>query len=341
MNNGKKNVLIVAYNDLNNSGVPNVIYQIVSAAHNKYNFDIIVFGDNDYYYQKMINDGIDNIKIIKFEDHKPNSRFGKMWFYLHSNPKDRYKKTLELLKKRQYVAIHSFKEYDSWPFLKAAKEAGLEKRIIHTTVIHSKKGDYLLAKGKRLSLKYATEFIGVTEISCESAFPKKNHDVIHFSYNDKEYNEENGKGELGNDELVLTQVATYSSNKNQLFSLEVIDELRKMHQNVKLKLIGGETEPGYLNQMQSFIKDKNLQNYVELIDGSNGAASHMKHTSFCLLTSFHEGASLVVVESQACGIKVFASSCVSKEMNAGGITYLDLNDGPKKWAKDMHRHYSK
>jgi len=334
----KENILIIAYNDLNNSGVPNVIYQIVKSQHNKYNFDIITFGDNEYYYKKLISEGIKNVNVIKFNIKKPNFKIFKILFYLSKEQKIQYKMALKLLKKKKYKAVHSFKEYDSGPFLKAAKKLNISKRIVHSTVIHSNKEDFITKKRKKSTLKYGNLFVGVTDLCCKNAFGKNNYDVIHFSYDESTYNS-NVKNKLNNKQLVLTQVGTFSTNKNQLFSIEILNNLKIIYPESKLKLIGVETEKDYLKNMTKKIKESHLESNIEIIDGSNGVGDNLQYISFTLLTSIKEGASLVVVESQACGIDVFASSCVSEEMNLGGITFLDLSKGPGFWAQEIYKKW--
>lgn len=336
----KENILIIAYNDLNNSGVPNVIYQIIKAQHESYNFDILVFGNNLYYYEKLRDEGINNITVFKSGVKKPFRFFAKAFFVLFLKDKKYYFEMKKLLKNKKYTAIHSFKEYDSGPFLKAAKKMGINRRIIHTTVIHESSRSIITKISKKRSLKYGDTFVGVTELACQNAFPKKDYQVIHFSYDENKFNMK-ANSTLKSDCLVLTQVATYSSNKNQLFSIEIMKYLKPLHQKTKLKLIGKETELGYQSKMKEAIEVNGLQNEVELIDGSKGVGNNLENTSYSLLTSLKEGASLVVVESQACGITIFASSIVSKEMNVGGVQYLDLKKGPKYWAEKINSYFQK
>lgn len=338
MNSEKKNILIIAYNDLNNSGVPNVIYQIIKTQQKDYNFDILIFGNDLYYFEKLKNEGINGIDVIKSKDKKPQNIVKKSIYYLFKRNKNFYRETLKILKNKKYDVVHSFKEYDSGPFLKAAKKVGINKRIIHTTVIHDQTLGLINNKNKKLSLKYANVFVGVTELACRFAFPNKPFKVIHFNYDERKFNRE-VELKINDDQLFLTQVATFSSNKNQLFSIEIMRHLKELHSNTKLKLIGKETEFGYQRKILDAINRYNLKREVELFDGKNGVGNNLEYTSYCLLTSLKEGASLVVVEAQACGITTFVSSTVSKEMNVGGIKYLDLEKGPKYWAEEIYNFF--
>lgn len=338
----KKKALIIAFNDLNNSGVPNVIYQTVCSLHDEYDFDIIVFGSNLYYINKLKELNINNINVFNFTEQKESSRIRKIISYYFQ--KKVYEKVKNLFAQNKYDVVHSFKEYNSWPFLKASKKFNISKRIVHSTVIHENSGNLLIRflnkRNKRLTLKYATKFIGVSEQCCQNTFKEKKYTVIYNGYNENLFNK-SVVNKLKNDDLILTQVATYNSNKNQLFSLSVFKELINFLPNAHLKLIGKETENGYLNQMMYYIKQNNLENNVDLINGEKGVGNHFYYTTFALLPSKKEGAGIVAIEAQACGIKVFASSSVSAEMNGGGLISLDLNKGPSFWAKAIFDEFNK
>ena len=116
-----KKALIIAYNDLNNSGVPNVIYQVIKALHNDYSFDVLIFDDDNYYCQKLLKEKVD-VKLIKYLDQKPNGKISRLLWWFYKRPHNHYLFMKQLLKKESYSVIHSFKEYYSWPFFKAAKD---------------------------------------------------------------------------------------------------------------------------------------------------------------------------------------------------------------------------
>ncbi len=335
----KKNALIIAYNDLNNSGVPAVIYQTIKAMHNEFNFDVVVFGNDLYQYQKLVDEGIKNVNVINWYKEGKSNKISRAINHLIKGPKEMYRKTRELLNKKDYSVIHSFKEFDSWPFLKAGFEKGIQNRIVHSNVIHSEIENYLVRRNKRRTIKYATTFVGVTKDSCEHAWTGQEYTVVHNGYDDSKF--KLTKSKLREDELVLTHISTYSENKNQLFSIEIMKELKLLYPKAKLRIVGAVREKGYFSRMRKAIDEGGVHDWVDVVDGSNGVESFPAKSTFYILPSKHEGASLVVIEAQACGIKVFASTGVPQEMNVGGITYLDLNDGPKKWAEVIYEEFKK
>ena len=247
MTTQKKNALIIAYNDLNNSGVPSVIYQTIKALHNDFNFDVVVFGNDLYFYQKLLNEGIDNVNIIDFHKDKPKHKLGRINYELFSNPRFMYKKTKELFEAKKYDVVHSFKEYYGWSILKAAKEVGIENRIVHSNIIHNEDENILVRKNKRKTLEYATTFVGVTKDSCEHAWPGKEYTVVHNGYDDSKFKLTESK--LREDELVLTHISNYSENKNQLFSIELMKELTLLYPKSKLRIVGAVREKGYFSKI--------------------------------------------------------------------------------------------
>ena len=99
--------LIIAYNDLNNSGVPNVIYQTIKTLHDQYSFDVLVFRDDDYYCQKLHKKGID-INLIKYNEEKPKGKLGRLFWWFYKSPHNHYLFMKKLLKENNYSIIHSF-----------------------------------------------------------------------------------------------------------------------------------------------------------------------------------------------------------------------------------------
>ena len=336
-----KKALIIAFNDLNNSGVPNVIYQTIRALHNDYAFDILLFEEDDYYYRKLLNEGI-NVNIIKYIDDKPNGRLARLFWWFHKMPKQHHLFMKQLLKDNEYSVVHSFKEYFSWPFFKAAKKAGISKRILHRNINPESPTKLIIRllenKNRRLSIKYASDLVGVSELCCKNAYKNHKYTVLYNCYDEQKYNM-NVKNKLNDNELVLTQVGSYSENKNQLFSLQVLKELLKLHTNTKLNLVGANAMTTYYQKLIDFAKDNNLENNVSFIERSDSVEKIYENTTFVLIPSIREGFSLVAVEAQACGIHVSASSSLPKEVNLGGVKFYDLTKGSNYWSKEIYNSF--
>lgn len=331
--------LIIAYNDLNNSGVPCVIYQTIKALHKNHSFDVLVFDDDDYYYKKLLNEGI-SINLIKYTEKKPNSKFKKFFWLVYFRLNNYYLFMKKLNKSNSYSVVHSFKERDSWPFFKAAKQAGIKKRIFHCNVIY-KSGkktfyDILAFKNRLQSIRYSSVLVGVSELCSKNAFGKRAHKVIYNSYDDSKYNY-CVSNSLKANELVITQVAAFNENKNQLFSLKVLQELLKLYPNTRLNLVGASEPNSYYNSLINYVNTNNLTSNVSIVAKTDKVEKIYEKTTFVIVPSFKEGFSLVAIEAQACGISVFASSNITEEIDCGGVRYFDLSEGAAYWAKEIYK----
>jgi glycosyltransferase involved in cell wall biosynthesis len=87
------------------------------------------------------------------------------------------------------------------------------------------------------------------------------------------------------------------------------------------------------------IKKLNLVENVNILSGDTDQSEFLDNITFSLIPSINEGLSLTAIESQACGIKVFASTGLPKEVDIGNIEFLPLN--AKLWADSIHHSFEK
>ena len=341
--NEKKKVLIITNTDLGKSGVPYVIYSIVKALCEYVNFHVITMADgSNYYFERLATEGVSNVTLSKCKAYKPKTFLAKVFWLMIGAHWQNYKIAKLALKNKNYYAVHGFLEFQSFGLLKAAKKVGIEKRILHVNTEHGlykssraikdKFLNWIEQRDKRLSIKYATDCLGVSKPCCEHAFGNSKCVVLHNDYDEQLFNQCKSCS-LADDHLVLAHIATFSVNKNQLFVLRIINELKEYGYNVKALLIGTVIEKNYYCKILDYITINHLEDNVEIVDGSGDISDYLRGASYGILPSRSEGAGLVVTEFQACGMPVFASTAVPMDMNCGGVTYLNLEDGPKRWAQ--------
>lgn len=341
----KKNVLLLAYDGMNKSGVPGVIMEIINGLHDTYNFSLVVFEDidNHFYYKKLKEL---NIEIIKFSYNEPSHKIGKLYKEICGFHNSTYKFFNALFKNKHFDCVHSFKEGDSSGIFKAAKRNGIKKRIWHTTVLHENQHGILglISKHKlNLSNKYASIFVGGSQLSCQLAFKDENYKVITNCYKSDIYSFISS-GPFDNLELV--QVGYFSENKNQLFTLDVCKLLLEKFPSFKMHFIGYANDKDYLRKTKEKIEDEHLENNVIIHNYDSNQIDIFKNCSYSLMPSKREGFSLTLIEAQACGLKCIASTNIPNDANAGGVQYLDLsaqlwadhiiNDFEKNYGKHVH-----
>lgn len=323
MENEKRRVLMVSCEGLGRGGVQSIMMGIIRDLSDVYHFDMLLFTDEERYYDKefLTYGG----KIIRI----PNIRNKKALMldqYL-------YKSVYRILKEEQpYVAIHCNNEYLSAPILKAAYKCAIPIRICHTHVVHHGTGflRHLINSHRIHQIrKYATNLIGCSEEACKALYDK-GYKVINNFYDDKCFYKRSYEDEPS--VIKLAQVGAISKNKNQLFSIDILKCLIDKGIEAHLSILGFDLDSDYRERINQEVRDKKLQNRITFLPGDANVAELLRTSSFYIQPSYREGFGIALVEAQAVGLHCFASSTIPKTTNCGGVTYIEINESPAYWA---------
>lgn len=339
----KKRILMVSCGGLGNGGVQSIMMGIVRNLTSELHFDMLLFtSEKRHYDDEFKNLGGKIYRIPHYEGkNRLISKFDNALRDIYI-----YKKVKRLLKSVEpYDVIHCHKEYESAPVLKAAAECGIPIRIFHTHVFHSSSGfikNTIDNIRKRLIEKYATHWIGCSEHSINSlGFKNVSPKVMPNFYNELKYHLVDASIGDTENKLVISQVGAYFNIKNQLFSMHIVEILRKKGYNVKLNLIGFDMDDNYSSMMKSYIIKNNLENTISMIKGDKDFTSYLRQSNLFLLPSLSEGFPIALIEAQSIGLKCFASTNVTEETNCGGVDYLTLENGAEYWASAIEEWYKK
>ena len=333
-----KKVLLIADSNMSLSGVPVVFMSIVRQLHKEYSFDIIVLKDNDMYFEKeFLSYGG---KVIRFKCEKPDSFFSKLKWLLFTYPREVKSFLNKNIDLKEYSVIHSFHEGFSFPFLKAAKKAGVKNRILH---ICSAKSAYPLEKTfsqslfnwyQKKAMRCCSNIVFVSQRSLELNDYKNKGVVLYNIYDESKFSK---IAQCNHNNIVLTQIATYSFRKNQLFSLEVLKLIKKTIPSVKLNIVGKELEEGYLDKMNKYIADNELNSNVVFCGNLIDRNELNKDTSYLIYPSTMESFGLVLIESQACGIHCFANKGIPNDADMGNVDFIELD--VRLWADSIVNYF--
>ena len=142
--------------------------------------------------------------------------------------------------------------------------------------------------------------------------------------------------ELGLEEkFILLCAARFAIQKNHDFLVDIINELQRYDENIKLLLVGkGPLE----EKIREKVKRLHLEEKVEFL-GARGDVNKLMQAADCyIMPSLWEGLPVVFVEAQAAGLKVYTSEEVlSKEASITDlIEGISLSDDAKKWARKIY-----
>ena len=136
--------------------------------------------------------------------------------------------------------------------------------------------------------------------------------------------------ELGiENNFVISHVARMSSEKNQLFMLDVFKEYLKTDKTAKLLFVGD-------GDLMSDLKDKaKLDGTIDnilFVGFKEKVADYHRAADVFLFPAIVEGLGLSLIEAQACGVPCVASSTVPKSADISGcVRFVGLDEPVSVW----------
>lgn len=219
--------------------------------------------------------------------------------------------------------IHSHQNFSNVYALLAAKIQGSKVRISHS---HSHiETTSLFRKVMRKLLQwtlpyYATDYWGCSIAATQWLFGKYANsdkcliinnaiDTDLYAYNDntreqlrKEMNLE-GK-------MVWIQVGSFSSNKNQVFSIQLFRKFHTKYPNSSFLLCGDGELKGQLNTM---IEEMELTDSIRLLGNVTNVNEILNACDLYIMPSFFEGLGMSMIEAQTSGLPCVVSSAIPEE----------------------------
>jgi len=327
-------VLFVMNEPMHKGGSQGVMMNIVRNLSKRYIFDILLFSNQESYYDREF--ASYGGTIIRVPHYNGNSALRKrLDIYIRGNKV--YSAVHDcILNHGPYKVIHCMNGFEAGFALKAAFDLNVGIRITHSLIVTDTRKHYLRTVynflTSRLVEKYATHKISVSKPAQESTY--KCDDRCHIitpSYNDTVFNPQKYDDTVL-DVPSLIQIGSYSPNKNQLFSAKVLKALTAQFPDAKLQFVGFDVSGEYLRMVECFVRDNNLSENVVFHPHDADAPALLNESTHMLLPSLHEGFGIVLVEAQAMGVSCIVSDSVPDTANADGCVFVSLDDGPEKWA---------
>lgn len=262
-----------------------------------------------------------------------------------------YMKSLEDFFKNhaEYKIVHSHINSLSVFPLWAAKKAGVPVRIAHSHYAISKMSETTIF---RQIIKRSLPFFANYLFACSTqagiclfgkravkngkvTVIKNGIDCERFAFSKEKRDEMRKILSFSNDDTVLCHVGRFDKYKNQSFVLEILNVLKKRDVCAKALFLGDGED---LEKVKALSKKLGLERDVVFAGSVSDVYDYLQSADVFVFPSVFEGLPLTVVEAQANGLSVFASSSISKECNVGEtVRFLSLEDGSEKWASEIEK----
>lgn len=246
------------------------------------------------------------------------------------------------------IHMHTASLLSIIPLVKS-KKYGIKKRVIHSSSSNLLKTNILnyIIKiiihnvNKQLIDKYATHFFSCSNEAGVWLYNRRiiKNQKARIINNGIEaskfvYNKEircSVRKDLGlNNKFVIGHVGRFHPVKNHNYLIDIFSEIYNKDKTAYLLLIGdGEEKINVMNK----VKNKGLSNVVKFLGKRDDIDRLMQSIDVFIFPSHFEGLGRVLIEAQASGLKIFASSSITTETQITSlIEYINLGQSPNYWA---------
>ena len=251
------------------------------------------------------------------------------------------------LSMKDYDIVHTHQNLSSGIPLLLAKLRGIPIRISHS---HGyKKNSSLLQTIQELPLRSLNNIVSNYKFACGKdagkwlfgdSWEENERNIIMYNaidlskyfYNQQIRQDYRRRLNLHN-KFAMIHVGRLSDEKNQEFSIEILEKILSIEPNTVLLLVGaGDNE----EKLRKIVKKKGLNNHIKYLGIRNDVSSLMNAADILLLPSINEGLGMVAVEAQICKLKVLASDNVPKATKLSNlIEYLPLDNNINVWIEKI------
>jgi glycosyltransferase EpsF len=263
---------------------------------------------------------------------------GKIYPIIANNSIDRMFKLTNFLKQHsEYGILHAHMLLNNAFHLLAAKKAGIPHRVSHSHNTSNGKSGIIAKLYEKFAI-YLNERLSTKKIACGKAAAEylfntsENVWLLNNAIDLKLYNEislsnknywKTIRSDIQN--LKIIQVGRLNEVKNHTFSLEIAKRLKEQDIDFTFFIVGqGPLEDLIRRKVQDYDLDKN----VFLLGVREDVPNLMSDADLMLMPSLHEGFPVVLVESQAIGLKTIVSNNISAEVDLGVnlVDFKELNN---------------
>lgn len=250
----------------------------------------------------------------------------------------------KLFVENQYDVFHAMNNTMNIFPLYVAKQAGVKVRVSESLSMASKyeiKKSVLKIVLKQFSHLFCNYYVACGKDCGIFQFGRKAYDngeieifktCIDARANtfNKELRDVTRKKFSWEDKIVYGFIGRFASQKNPLFLIDVMNEIRKKRDNAHFVIIGaGNLE----DKMKSRIADYEMDSVMSWLGRREDIKQFYNAFDAFLLPSIYEGLPVVGLEAQACGLPVFFSDAITREAAACDLgVFIPLDASASKWA---------
>ncbi|MCS5480816.1 glycosyltransferase [Corynebacterium sp. YIM 101645] len=293
----------------------------------QFHFDFVVYEDSEQHYEKEIRSLGGSVYRIP----SPRQNIVRHILALSS-----------LIKRNKYDAIHSHTSYHSGLVSFIGWVHKVPIRIAHARTSGSMSttglaGNLNRRVGQALINRFASKRLAISVASGDFVFGEfSDYQVLPNAFDlsryDISFSKQEARARLGLPEnrIIIGQVGRLTKVKNQQFSIRLLKNLQKIHPDAMLILVG---EGPDRKSLEDLVRFNDLENSIIFVGIQANIPEWMLTFDVLLMPSIYEGLGVVVLEAQAAGTPVVASTGVPQFADIGLsiASFLSLGDQDHHW----------
>ena len=316
----QRTVLHVIWSLLN-GGTEKYLVNLLKATRKDYRNIVVYYGDSNEWATEFAEL---NIKVINLKS---------------SNNFNEINSLRRIMREYDVDIVYAYTHFNSAVVLLSALLAGVKKRIVHSHIVKpSKKVNSIKVRVSKFLIRLlATERLACSKQAGLALFGSSNFTVVNngidlslYEFDSVKRQEIRKELEIDGRGKLLGTVGRLDDNKNQKFMIEILSCLKMRNEDYSLVVVG---DGNNLDALRRFASEKSVGDAVQFIGCVKNVQDYYNAFDAFLLTSFNEGLPFVLIEAQANGLPVFASSSIAREAKINSnFQFMDLNDGARRWA---------
>ena len=135
---------------------------------------------------------------------------------------------------------------------------------------------------------------------------------------------------VNQDDFMIIHIGTFNSIKNHKFLIDIFSELKKYKHKKNLKLVCVGNGPLH-NSIIEYSKYKNVDKKTLFLGKRDDITDLLSSADLMLMPSLHEGLGIALIEAQASGLPVIASTGVPEEVKFTDQFYFIPLENQSAW----------
>ncbi|MBD5104991.1 MAG: glycosyltransferase family 1 protein [Ruminococcaceae bacterium] len=134
-------------------------------------------------------------------------------------------------------------------------------------------------------------------------------------------------------EVLIGHIGNFIPQKNHSLLIQIFHDYHKINPHSKLMLIG---EGELMGNIKELVRNLNISTDVIFTGSVPNAADYLSAIDLILMPSLYEGFPLTMIEAQANGLRIVASSTISESSNITDlVSFVPINAHTDQWVNTM------